>query len=77
MLWQHPTPQSTPMWKFLEHVNGKYKLCLKDYRELHEWSIEHIADHWDTIAEYVGIRTGKTATKVSTTPRGVCPDTIG
>ncbi|KAK1781621.1 hypothetical protein QBC45DRAFT_405232, partial [Copromyces sp. CBS 386.78] len=33
-LWRHQDPQSTQMWKFLEHVNSKYGLQLNDYPSL-------------------------------------------
>ena len=34
--------------RFREHVNSKYGLDLKDYHQLHAWSVDNIADFWDT-----------------------------
>ena len=28
-LWEHEDPESTPMWKFMQDLNGKHKLGLK------------------------------------------------
>ncbi|KAF2468814.1 acetoacetate-CoA ligase [Lindgomyces ingoldianus] len=64
LLWRHPAPQSTPMWKFLQHVNEKYGLRLQSYETLHKWSIEHIGEFWDTTWEYLGIRSKSRAAKV-------------
>lgn len=64
MLWQHPSPKSTPLWHFLQHVNNRYRLQLKNYDELHQWSVHHIADFWGTVWNYVGVRAERQASKV-------------
>ncbi|ORY03219.1 hypothetical protein BCR34DRAFT_492562 [Clohesyomyces aquaticus] len=64
MLWQHASPQQTPMWKFLQHVNEKFGLHLQSYEDLHIWSIENIAEFWGTAWEYLGIRAKTPARKV-------------
>lgn len=28
-LWEHPDPESTPMWEFMQGVNKKHNLQLK------------------------------------------------
>lgn len=54
-LWRHENPQSTHMWKFLEHVNKKYSLQLKDYPTLYRWSIDNIAAFWEEVWDFTGI----------------------
>ncbi|KAF2004245.1 acetoacetyl-CoA synthase [Amniculicola lignicola CBS 123094] len=56
LLWKHPDPQSTPMFKFLQHVNAKYGLEMETYPELHKWSIEHVSNHWSSVWDFVGVR---------------------
>ncbi|KAK4241916.1 acetoacetyl-CoA synthetase [Achaetomium macrosporum] len=58
-LWRHENPQATPMWKFLQHVNTKYDLNLKDYPELYKWSVDHIADFWGEVWHFAGIKASK------------------
>lgn len=65
LLWQHPSPQATAMYEFLEHVNGKYGLRLSNYEELHRWSIDQLAEFWGTLWTYVGVRAKRQATRVS------------
>lgn len=63
-LWRHASPQSTPMWKFLEHVNSKYKLQLSTYSDLHKWSVDNISSFWGEVWEYTGVRASKPYTQV-------------
>ena len=55
-LWEHPSPKSTAMYKFLQHVNEKYGLQLSNYEELHKWSTEEIGEFWGTCWDHLGIR---------------------
>lgn len=56
MLWQHPNPNSTLMFDFLQRVNKKHRKEFKTYDELYQWSVDNIADLWGEIWDYVGIR---------------------
>ncbi|KAL1844385.1 hypothetical protein VTJ49DRAFT_64 [Mycothermus thermophilus] len=58
-LWRHQHPEETPMWRFLEHVNAKYGLRLKDYLELYKWSVDNVADFWAEVWHFVGIKASK------------------
>ncbi|KAL2124807.1 hypothetical protein VTJ04DRAFT_1172 [Mycothermus thermophilus] len=58
-LWRHPHPEGTQMWKFLNHVNTKYGLDLKDYQELYKWSVDNVADFWGEVWNFVGIKASK------------------
>jgi acetoacetyl-CoA synthetase len=56
VLWTHPDPTSTPMWHFLQRVNTKYDLQLKDYQGLYQWSVDQIGPFWEETWEFVGIK---------------------
>lgn len=56
LLWQHQSPKSTAMYKFLEHVNEKYHLQLSSFEDLHKWSIEEIGEFWGTCWDYLGVK---------------------
>ncbi|KAF2762664.1 acetoacetate-CoA ligase [Pseudovirgaria hyperparasitica] len=59
LLWQHADPKSTNMWRFLLELNRKYKMELKDYKELYDWSVDNIAEFWGEVWQWVGIRASK------------------
>ncbi|KAK0623319.1 hypothetical protein B0T14DRAFT_494820 [Immersiella caudata] len=54
-LWRHENPQATQMWKFLQHVNSKYGLQLKDYPTLYRWSVDNIAAFWGEVWDFTGV----------------------
>ena len=56
LLWRHPDPESTALWRFLKHVEAKYGTRLYSYAELHRWSIEHVPDFWSEVWNFVGVR---------------------
>ena len=59
-LWRHPDPTSTYMWHFLQKIKQDNKtLPLETYHDLHQWSIDHIADFWAAAWQYVGIRASR------------------
>ena len=61
-LWRHPDPTATPMWQFIQRVNEKHGLGLKDYQGLYEWSISSVGQFWEACWDFVGIE--------ASTPRG-------
>jgi hypothetical protein len=65
LLWKHPSPQSTPMYQFLELVNKTHGLQLCSYQELYQWSIENTTDFWQRAWDFVGIRHQGTPSSVS------------
>ncbi|KAI1653234.1 acetoacetate-CoA ligase [Daldinia decipiens] len=58
-LWRHPNPTSTEMYKFLEHVRGKYDVEIKDYPTLHKWSVENISEFWEEVWHFCGIKASR------------------
>ena len=62
ILWK-PTKnqiQDSQMTRFIEFVNYHHQLSLQNYDELHNWSVENIADFWQTFWDFSKIiHTGK------------------
>lgn len=62
ILWK-PTKkqiQDSQMTEFTNYVNDHYQLSLQNYKELHTWSVQNIADFWQTFWDYSKIiHTGK------------------
>lgn len=56
VLWRHDDPSSTPMWRFLDHVRGKYNLPAVDYETLYRWSVDNVSDFWDECWDFVGVK---------------------
>lgn len=44
------------MFMFMEEVNRRHGTSLSSYDDLHRWSIDHVADFWSLVAEWVEIR---------------------
>ncbi|KAI1868060.1 uncharacterized protein JN550_006548 [Neoarthrinium moseri] len=63
-LWRHPDPESTHMYKFLQHVKTKYSLDIDDYPGLYKWSIENVAAFWEDVWRFCGIQASKPYTEV-------------
>ena len=47
--------RNTNMFRFMTTVNEKYGKPFADYPALYEWSIDHIADFWETFWDFAGI----------------------
>ncbi|KAF2496573.1 acetoacetate-CoA ligase [Lophium mytilinum] len=49
-LWEHPDPESTRMYKFMQKANRKWGLSMKTFQDLYEWSVgETRNDFWREI----------------------------
>lgn len=64
LLWRHTSPESTPMYHFLQKVNKTYGLQLSTYPELYQWSIDEIDQFWQSVWQFVGVRAQGHATRV-------------
>jgi len=53
------------MVEFRERLNKKYKLQLKEYEDLYQWSIKNIAAFWGEVWEYTGIKASQPYSKVT------------
>ncbi|KAH7308063.1 hypothetical protein B0I35DRAFT_442765 [Stachybotrys elegans] len=63
-LWRHPDPESTPLWRFLQHVNQRHGLQLDGYPALLRWSTQEVASFWDDVWHFVGIKASRPFDKV-------------
>ncbi|OUU26485.1 MAG: acetoacetate--CoA ligase [Candidatus Endolissoclinum sp. TMED37] len=77
LLWK-PSPNriaNTSLFKFIEHVNLNKKMKIKNFNDLHKWSVEHRHDFWDEVwnfYEVIGIKGEKPYLK----PNNNLPGTI-
>ncbi|MCK5840384.1 MAG: AMP-binding protein [Bacteroidales bacterium] len=56
--------ENSQMQAFMNHVNSKYGLNFDNYHELHQWSIENIADFWGTFFKFSDIVYSKEFTTI-------------
>lgn len=52
------------MTRFIEYVNRKFGLNLRDYRDLYQWSVENIPDFWSAVWDFCGVIYSERFTKV-------------
>ena len=54
IMWQPTEKQinNSQMMNYMQLVNQKYGLSLKDYSQLYDWSIEKAEDFWESFWEY-------------------------
>ncbi|PPJ57111.1 hypothetical protein CBER1_00487 [Cercospora berteroae] len=72
-LWQHPSPETTKLYDFLQKVNQKYNKSFQTYNDLYQWSITDISASWEEIWHYVGIRTSAPYEKVVSSENTMYP----
>lgn len=61
MLWK-PTEErvkNSNMYTFMNFINERYSLDIKEYRALYKWSIENIPDFWASLWDFTDIRYSK------------------
>ncbi len=56
-LWipDEKTVREANLTRFIKLVNERFGLQIKDYQQLHRWSVENIADFWATMWDFAGI----------------------
>lgn len=54
-LWRPENPQASATYKFLDAVNQRHKLSLKNYEDLYQWSTEHYDDFWRDVWDFTGV----------------------
>lgn len=72
-LWEHPSPESTLMFDFMQRINRKHQQEFKTYHELYQWSIDNVADLWAEIWDYVGVRHSQPYQRVVSDPKTIYP----
>lgn len=66
MLWQ-PTEdriRRTNMHRFMNWVNSRHGMEIRDYPALYEWSVNHIEDFWAAVWEFADIRGSRSYDRV-------------
>ncbi|KAI9720997.1 MAG: hypothetical protein M1828_005469 [Chrysothrix sp. TS-e1954] len=58
-LWRHYGPTATRMWSFMQHVNNKHRLSLRDYADLYEWSTTSISSFWEEVWHFTGVKSAR------------------
>ncbi|KAK3308731.1 uncharacterized protein B0T15DRAFT_411467 [Chaetomium strumarium] len=48
-LWQHPDPESTLMYRFMQDTNRKYGVQLKTFNDLHTFALSHRSVFWSDV----------------------------
>nr|XP_036579205.1 acetoacetyl- synthase [Colletotrichum truncatum]KAF6786691.1 acetoacetyl- synthase [Colletotrichum truncatum] len=54
-LWEHPNPNDTEMYRFLESVNSTFSLQLKTFDDLHNWSISNRSKFYGHLFNYANL----------------------
>ena len=63
-LWEHPSPQTTKTHEFKRSIEQKYGVQLEDYESLRQWSTHNLAQFWEEVWHFTGIRASAPFTKV-------------
>ena len=63
-LWEHPDPQSTRMFEFMQYLNISRRIALKTYDELYRWSIDNIPEFWEEVWNFTKVKVSKDYTKI-------------
>lgn len=54
-IWVSKDYKSSNLYQFESFISEKYNLNFLKYDDLHKWSIEHLEDFWESIAEFYKI----------------------
>ena len=54
-VWHPSNNEQYMVHDFISHVEEKYQIKLKDYSDLHRWSVEKTSDFWLTFSEFSGM----------------------
>ena len=60
--------RNSNMFRFMGTVNQRYHLSLSDYRQLWQWSVDHIPEFWGLFWEFAGIIASKPYAEVVSDP---------
>jgi acetoacetyl-CoA synthetase len=60
--------RASAMYRFMEYVNGRHGLGLRDYAGLHAWSVDKIGDFWSDLWDFVDVKASRRADKALEEP---------
>jgi len=55
LLWTPANVEEHQLTKFRLMVNKKFKQCLNDYQDLHEWSVKNYSSFWSEVWSWTGV----------------------
>lgn len=64
LIWQPKNPETTRLWAFMRHIENNHGLQLKDYQQLHAWSVQNPALFWQELCTFFNIHFDTNATQV-------------
>jgi len=59
LMWKPHNIQDHNLTKLREEINQQYGISLKDYHELHQWSVENYELFWDKLWDFTGVISSK------------------
>ncbi|KAI2621654.1 acetoacetyl-coenzyme A synthetase [Hypoxylon sp. NC1633] len=54
-LWEHPHPEQTQMYDFMQRLNKKYNAGLETFQDLHEFSVSKRSEFWASLFDYLNL----------------------
>ena len=64
LLWSPSEIENSQAWKFMQEVNQKHNLKLKNFHELYEWSCQSSEHFWDFFLEFSSINVDKGSSNI-------------
>ena len=52
ILWKPKSPEKSQMSQLIHIINESYKEDINSYKELHQWSVEHVSEFWEEVWNY-------------------------
>jgi acetoacetyl-CoA synthetase len=56
------------MYRFKELISSKYNVKLTDYESLRQWSINNLAQFWEEVWHFTGVRASESFAEVLEPP---------
>ena len=64
LLWSPSEIENSQAWKFMQEVNQKHNLKLKNFHELYEWSCQSSEHFWDFFLDFSSIIVDKESSNI-------------
>ena len=64
LLWSPSEIENSQAWKFMQEVNQKHNLKLKNFHELYEWSCQSSEHFWDLFLDFSSIIVDKGSSNI-------------
>ena len=64
LLWSPSAIENSQAWKFMQEVNQKHNLKLKNFHELYEWSCQSSEHFWDLFLDFSSIIVDKGSSNI-------------